>query len=64
MNTRVFNTETFEDATYSLPPNEAVVAAHAQSLKDHNTWDYQRKYSATKTTLGWTCGKFWAAQKK
>ena len=63
--TKVWNTETFDEIFYSLPPKEAVVAAHAQSRKDYNTWDYKGKYVALKTKLGnWNCGKFWAAQTK
>jgi hypothetical protein len=32
-------------AIYSVPPAEAVMCAHAQSLGDLNTWDYDEKYS-------------------
>ncbi len=29
---------------YTCPPKESVVCAHAQSLGDYNTWDYDSKY--------------------
>lgn len=42
----VFNLLTGEyGSTYvGISPAEAVVAAHAQSLGDYNTWDYTEKY--------------------
>jgi hypothetical protein len=30
----------------SITPTEAVIAAHAQSLGDYNTWTYKNKYGA------------------
>lgn len=42
--TDVLNLSTGETTTYSCPPEEAVIAAHAQSLGDMNTWDYAEKY--------------------
>ena len=50
-----------EFMTFSLPPEEAVIAAHAQSIGDNNTWNYAGKYKAKKGKYGWTCGDFWAA---
>lgn len=40
MMTVVTNLRTGEERTYSLPPREAVQAAHRQSLGDWNTWSY------------------------
>ena len=31
---------------------QAVVAAYAQSLKDYNTWDYEKKYDHLVEELG------------
>lgn len=43
--TRVFDLDAGEYVgTYSAPPREAVIAAHAQSLGDWNTWDYERAW--------------------
>lgn len=43
--TRVFDLSTgrYGDL-FSLEPRKAVIAAHAQSLRDYNTWDYEKKY--------------------
>ena len=42
---KVLNLATGEWRTYVLlTPREAVIAAHAQSQGDFNTWDYQEKY--------------------
>ena len=38
--TDVMNLSTGEVQTYTLAPEEAVVAAYAHSKHDHNTWDF------------------------
>lgn len=52
---------------YSLPPRMAVFAAHRQmTLKDYNTWEYERLIevpgAVRRTGHGWTCGNFWARE--
>lgn len=42
--TEVLDLNTGETTTFSCSPEEAVIAAHAQSLGDKNTWDYAEKY--------------------
>jgi len=52
-------------AIYSCSPKEAVIAAHAQSLGDFNTWDYQKYGHLVKEgefTIG--CGEFCALTKE
>lgn len=41
---RVVNLKTGETRDYSLPATRAVVAAHAQSLGDWNTWNYEQYF--------------------
>lgn len=43
--TIVYNLATQLELTYSCDPADAVIAAHAKSVKDSNTWDYRRKYA-------------------
>lgn len=45
---------------FSCSPEEAVIAAHAQSQKDFNTWDYQERYGdrVVKGELSVACGDF------
>ena len=38
---KVLNLDTGKHTTYSLPPEEAVVAAYEQSLGNFNTWQYK-----------------------
>ncbi len=39
---RVFDLDTDKDGpTYTCDPRMAVICAHAQSLGDWNTWDYE-----------------------
>ena len=42
--TRVLNLATGDWYTYTLPPEQAVVAAYAQAHGDWSTWDYPRRY--------------------
>lgn len=42
--TEVLDLNTGKTTTFSCSPEEAVIAAHAQSLGDMNTWDYAEKY--------------------
>ena len=44
MTTAVLNLSTGAWSHYTLPPLQGVVAAHAQTLSDWNTWDYARRY--------------------
>ena len=44
--TNVLNLSTLEERHYSsLAPEQAVVAAHAQSKGDWNTWQYSERYA-------------------
>lgn len=51
--------------TFSCDARMAVISAYAQSLKDLNTWDYDRKYGdmvqVIDNRLGkrFVCGTFW-----
>lgn len=62
----VMNLATAEKQEYdnALTPEQAVIAAFAQSRGDFNTWDYQAKYAhlvqAGKLTV--LCGDFSAFQ--
>lgn len=61
--TVVFNLDTGDyGPVFSLPPREAVIAAHAQSLGDWNTWDYERCWGhmAVVGDTVVTCGSFTA----
>jgi len=42
--TEVMNLNNGEKIIYSCTPEDAVIAAHAQSLNDWNTWDYAERY--------------------
>lgn len=45
--------------TYSLPPRQALIAAHAQIVhNDFNTWDYESRYGSlvTETEKCYTIG--------
>jgi len=59
--TKVFHVDSRQEISFSLPPEEAVIAAHAQSKKDYQTWNYKEKYKAIRAKYGWVCGEFWAA---
>ena len=60
--TTVRNIVTGDELTFSLPPNEAVVAAHESlTKKNNNTWSYDFS-QATKGAFGWMCGAFLAKQ--
>jgi hypothetical protein len=49
-------------ATYSLPPDKAVVCAYYQlGLKNMNTWQYE--YNAEVSKFGFIKGCFWALKK-
>lgn len=41
VSTIVTDMDTFWEVTYSLPPQEALVAAYEQSKKNFNTWTYK-----------------------
>ncbi len=60
----VTNLETLETQGYTCSPEEAVIAAHAQSLKDWNTWDYAKRYGRLVYRVGShvTCGDFTAVE--
>ena len=60
MITKVLHVDSREEISFSLSPEEAVVAAHAQSKKDWQTWNYKEKYQAKRGKYGWVCGDFWA----
>jgi hypothetical protein len=52
------------ETTYSCSPREAVIAAHAQSLRDWNTWDYETRYGhlVVEGVARVSCGAFYAAK--
>ena len=58
--TTVMNLSNGSKQEYTCSPTDAVVAAHAQSLGDWNTWDYATKYSFMLETGPDTvlCGNF------
>ena len=61
MTTRTFNLATGDwGPVYSCSPRDAVIAAHAQSLGDFNTWDYEARYDRLVSTGSETvwCGAF------
>ena len=64
--TTVYNIDTDFKLVYSLPPEQAVIFAHAQTAGDNNTWDTLEKYShlLKETKFGYVCGKFWAQKQK
>ena len=45
MTCTVMNLSTQHKQIYTCPPDQAVVAAYAQSTGDFNTWDYDTKYN-------------------
>jgi hypothetical protein len=57
---RVLNLTTRNYQIYTCDPRSAVIAAHAQSLGDWNTWDYESKYAdiAQEGKYSWNCGNF------
>lgn len=65
MITSVVDLSTGEQTLWGLDPASAVVAAHAQSLGDWNTWGYDRYRSAVVAVSGRIesvrCGRFAAA---
>ena len=57
----VYNLTTDERHVYTdITPEQAVIAAYAQSLRDWNTWDYARKYAhlVTEGAASVACGDF------
>lgn len=61
----VFNLSTGGEHFYAgCTPTEAVVSAHAQSLGDWNTWQYDDRYGPLVVTNTATvrCGDFSAAK--
>lgn len=61
--TTVRNTDDLSEATYSLPIDDALIAAHESSLGNNNTWTYRksRHRKAIKTgRFGKMLGRFWA----
>ena len=60
--TVVMNLVTGKKQVYSCNPRRAVVAAHAQSLSDWNTWQYEQRYGhlVQKARHVVTCGD-WSA---
>lgn len=49
---------TGETITYTCSPREAVLAAHAQSLNDWSTWQYEERYGhlVRESVHGFYCG--------
>jgi hypothetical protein len=54
---RVVNLKTGEEVAFvGVTCSESVIAAHAQSIGDYNTWDYHQKYQADFGQVFVTCG--------
>lgn len=59
----VMNLATQEKQVYTLPPEQAVIAAYAQAKGDYNTWDYGKYRNLVKKgKLTVTCGDWSAFQ--
>jgi hypothetical protein len=60
--TVVMNLATEKKQAYDTDPRKAVIAAHAQSLNDWNTWQYEQRYGhlVQKARHVVTCGD-WSA---
>ena len=63
MITQVLNLDTNQHLSFSLPPDQAVIAAYEHDQGNHNTWDYpsSKHHKAIlygKRTV--SCGKFTA----
>ena len=59
--TKVLNLATSEYITYSIPPEEAVVAAYEQSRGNWNTWQYPtfaEHLEARRGEYSVSCGDF------
>ena len=58
--TEVHNLSTGKVQVYTCTPEQAVMAAYAQSLNDWNTWDYGKRYGHLVKNAGHfvTCGDF------
>jgi hypothetical protein len=61
----VFNLSSDDIQTFTCTPRQAVLAAHAQSLGDFNTWDYEQNYRhlLTRGRLTIACGDFCAKER-
>lgn len=65
--TDVLNLYTGRVTVYSCPPEQAVVAAHVQTVgKDYNTWNYPARYGhlVRRGRRVVTCGDHTALVKK
>ena len=63
--TTVYNLDTEEETVFTLPPDQAVVAAFEQRRLRRNfeTWDYPSPSDHSdykRTKHGHVCGNFWA----
>ena len=58
---KAFNLSTQQEVLFiGIAPSEAVIAAHAQSIGDFNTWDYtQDKYPVEFGENGCACGDWY-----
>ncbi|MHC1728537.1 MAG: hypothetical protein AB9866_21475 [Syntrophobacteraceae bacterium] len=59
----VHNMDTKEKVMFSLPPEEAVIAAHEQSKRNFQTWSYDKPKDHklfSETNLVYRCGAWWA----
>lgn len=58
--TKILNLRTGEWQAYSCSPRSAVIAAHAQSRGDWNTWNYKDRYDHMVESGQWHlfCGDF------
>jgi len=58
----VMNLATGKKQAYDTDPRKAVIAAHAQSLNDWNSWQYEQRYGRLVQTTQHvvTCGD-WSA---
>lgn len=63
MTTKVLHLNTDKHQVYSLPPEEAVIAAYEQSRGNYNTWQYAAFADHSETRRGQysvSCGDFTA----
>lgn len=58
MAVEVIDLSTGKKQIFTCSPEEAVIAAYAQSRGDFNTWDYEKKYSVVRGKQTVACGDF------
>jgi hypothetical protein len=66
MTTKVVHLYAPIETIFDLSPRDAVIAAHAQlTMKDHNTWDYDKyAHLVTEGRMPVVCGDWCALQER